>query len=94
MTRRIVLGLAFLTLAVAFLSGFWLTGWLYMIVLSAQIPMWLLLEHLNRAWAQREREEDRMIRRIERRLAEMQNQRLPYSRRSEIPPVNSQKSRP
>lgn len=57
-----VLTLAWGVLAAALLSGLWLGFWLYMLVLSAQIPAWVLLERLNQRWERLEVENKAMER--------------------------------
>jgi len=90
MTRRIVLALAWVTLALAFISGLWLTWWLYLLVLSLQIPAWLLLVRFWETPA--ERRLDRLIRdKRNRRFLKAQGvtceglSRPPWSSRSTLP---------
>jgi len=77
--RRIVLALAWVTLALAFISGLWLTWWLYLLVLSLQIPAWVLLDRLNEAWKCREAETQAMDRLIRESRARGQGARAPQS---------------
>ena len=77
--RRIVLALAWVTLALAFISGLWLTWWLYLLVLSLQIPAWLLLA---RFW---EMPQDRRLRQWAKAHPPESLSRPPWSSRSTLP---------